>query len=47
MALFLCPKMEVIEMILVWILIGAIIGGNLTLLVYSCILAGKDSDRKM
>lgn len=34
-------------MILVWILIGAIIGANITLVVYSCIVAGRDSDMKM
>jgi len=34
-------------MIFGWILIGAIIGANITLVVYSCIIAGKDSDNRM
>lgn len=34
-------------MVLVWLLIGAIVGANITLVVYSCILVGKDSDNKM
>ena len=30
-----------------WLLIGIIIGANISLWLYACIIAGKESDKKM
>lgn len=31
---------------IVWLIIGMIIGANLSLVLYACIIAGKESDKR-
>lgn len=31
---------------IVWLIIGMVIGANLSLILYACIIAGKESDKR-
>lgn len=37
--------MGVIKMFILGMIVGGMIGGTLTLMLYACIIAGKESDR--
>jgi len=47
MVLFFCEKEELEVQIMFWIgfIIGLFIGANVSLILYACILAGKESDK--